>query len=102
MKRMILTVATVLFALVFTVVAFVQEDARRGSNGKDVPVTLTDRRGKAIKLESLAPEDRAQIERIKKAAPSLVDEPGATQRKWKITINCSAPPLECSIGISKA
>ncbi len=101
MKKMLLAFATIVFALMFTTVAFVQEGERRVS-GDTVPLTLNDARGRPISLESLAPEDQAQIERIKKAAASLGDEPGTTLRKWKITIHCEAPPLKCSVIISKA
>jgi hypothetical protein len=103
MKRMILVVATIIFALTLTVVAFVQERAKpkHADSDRNVPLTLNDARGRPVNIESLAPDDRAQVERIKKAAASLVDEPGKVAGRWQVDINCTYPPLKCSIIISR-
>jgi hypothetical protein len=108
MNRIKLAVATVTFLLIFPVAAFPQnpanESARKAApSQKEVPVQITDEGGRSVKLESLTPENRARVERVRKAAMSLVDEPGTpeSQRLKSISIDCHRIPggIKCTITV---
>jgi hypothetical protein len=63
-----------------------------------IPVTVVET-GKAIPAESLPPEVQAQIERVRTAAQSLADQSGDGAQRFKVSVNCTYPPLRCTITI---
>lgn len=69
----------------------------------DVTVTVTDMQGRLVRPEKLPAATQARLERVKKAAKSILDtEPGGGggDQALKVTIRCSWPPLKCDITIS--
>ena len=101
MKRISFAVAMATFVLASTAGAPAQtkpesENARQASiSAQKIPVKVTDASGKAIQVESLPPDSRAQVERVRSAAQSLAGQPA----KFKVTVNCSYPPLKCTITV---
>lgn len=103
MKRK-LTFATFGLALALTLVAgaFAQESSSKRIAAvppAQIPVTVLEA-GKAIQIETLPPEARAQLERVRTAAQGLIDqsEPGA--QRIKVSVNCTwGPPLRCTITV---
>ena len=71
-----------------------------GAPLKGVDVKLTDARGQPVRPESLPPEAQAQLERVRRAAESIMGPPGSTERAKGITVSCTWPPLNCTITIS--
>jgi hypothetical protein len=74
-----------------------EPQARKATTSTEV--TLTDEKGQRIRPESLPPEAQAQLARVRKAAESLMD-PAGTAQKVKVKIECSWPPLKCTITVS--
>jgi len=106
MKRISLAVAMATFVLTSTAGAPAQtkpgSEARQASiSAPKIPVKVTDASGKEVQVESLPPDSRAQVERVRKAADSLVARPGGTAEaaKIKVTVNCTYPPLVCTITV---
>ena len=87
-------------ALMFVSGAVAQESSQRATAvPKDrIPVTIM-QSGKAIPVESLPPEARAQLDRVKAAAQRLVDQSDASGERLVVTIKCSWQPLNCTITI---
>lgn len=102
--KVAVTVALALAAF-FAVDSFAQikpapEAARQaGAPVKGVDVKLTDARGQPVRLESLPPDARAQVERVRKAAESLLPPSGSAE-KIKVTVSCTFSPLHCTITVS--
>lgn len=100
--RMLFVIATAL-TLTFTAGGLAQ--ARQGTGTartaaavpQRVPVVITSS-GRTIQEESLPPEARAQVERVRKATESLVGQPGTSER-IKVSVTCSHPPLKCTITV---
>lgn len=92
----------VIFGLVLALIsvsgAVAQETSKRVATVPQdrIPVTIV-QTGKAIPVESLPPEARAQLERVKSAAQGLVDQSDASGERLVLTINCSWHPLKCNI-----
>lgn len=77
------------------------EAARQaGAPLKGVDIKLTDARGQPVRRESLPPEAQAQLERVRKAAESMIGPPGGAERIKAISINCTWSPLSCTITIT--
>ncbi len=101
--RMLFVIATVALTLTFTAGDLAQ--ARQGTGAartaapvpQKVPVVITSS-GRTIQEESLPPETRAQVERVRKATESLVGQPGTSER-IKVSVSCSHPPLKCTITV---
>ena len=64
----------------------------------EVPVTVVEN-GKTVAIESLPREAQAQIERVRASAQNLASSSGAGAQRFKVTVNCSYPPLKCTITI---
>ena len=102
LSRMMFAMATLALALTLAGGGFAQdkqaaESAARPAPPPTVPVEITGP-GRQIQEESLPPEARAQVERVRKAAEGLVSPPGASARV-KVTVSCSYPPLSCTITV---
>jgi PHD/YefM family antitoxin component YafN of YafNO toxin-antitoxin module len=113
MKRIMLAVAAVgMFALVFATGTFAEsksatETGKEVTTSQDkisqnkVAVTITDKKGKEIKLESLSREDQARVARARKAAESLLNEEtatgGAARIKIVVTVRCCPPEIIITI-----
>ena len=94
----------IVFALAcgLTMMSFAQgvQGQARAVSGP-LPVTITDAGGRTITLESLPPDARAQVERVRAAGQSLRPTAGGVEaQRFNIGINCSWPPLKCTITIS--
>lgn len=63
-----------------------------------VEMRIVDEKGQPVRPESLPREAQANLERVRKAAESLAAGDGTGQRV-KVTVNCSWPPLRCTITI---
>lgn len=103
MKRPIFVCATILFALMLTAAAFVpskETTATAATLQKEVPVKITDKRGRVLKVESLPREAQAQIERIKGAVRNLQDSGTGGPENLTVHVSCTYPPLRCDIDIS--
>jgi hypothetical protein len=74
-----------------------EPQARKATTSTEV--NLTDEKGQRIRPESLPPEAQAQLARVRKAAESMMDPAGAAQ-KVKVRIECSWPPLKCTITVT--
>ena len=106
MNRIKVAAATITLLLIMPLVVFTQtKPATEGPQKvaqpqKEVPLKITDEAGRSVKLETLTPENRARVERVRKAAESLRNELGTseTQRFW-VTIHCQRYPkqLVCTI-----
>jgi hypothetical protein len=103
LSRMVFVI--VIAALTLTLTA---GDLAQGSEGtagarkvaaapQRVPVVITSPSG-PVREESLPPETRAQVERVRKAAESLVDQPGTSER-IKVKVTCSFKPLKCTVEV---
>jgi hypothetical protein len=106
MKRIPIAVAMAIFVLTSTAGAPAQtkpgnESSRQASiPAQRIPVKVTDANGKAVQVESLPPDSRAQVERVRSAAESLMGQPATAEKsKVKVTVNCSWPPLKCTITV---
>jgi len=96
-----LTLAAVIATGPFAQTRPAPEAARQaGTPLKGVDIKLTDSRGQPVRRESLPPEAQAQLERVRKAAESMMGPPGSTERIKSITIECTWSPLSCTIIIS--
>lgn len=103
LSRMVLVIAIVALTLTLTAGGLAQD--RQGAEGartaaaapRGVPVAITSS-GRPVREESLPPETRAQVERVRKAAESLVGQSGTSERP-KVKITCSHPPLKCTVEI---
>ncbi len=104
MKRISFAVAMAAFVLTSTAGTLAQtkpasENARQASMAAQrIPVKITEANGKPVPVESLPADGRAQVERVRSAAESLMGQPGAAEKsKTRVTIECSWPPLKCTI-----
>jgi hypothetical protein len=98
-----LRIATFGLALALTLVAgaLAQESSSRRAAAitpAGIPVTVIED-GKAIAVESLPPESQAQIGRLRSAAQSLAGPSETGAQRFKVTVNCTYPPLKCTITI---
>lgn len=65
-------------------------------------VKVVDEKGQPVRAESLPKDVQAKLDRVRKAAESLMATPdgaGAAQR-MKVTVDCSYPPFKCTITVS--
>jgi hypothetical protein len=106
MKRISFAIVMATFVLTSTASASAQtkpgsENARQASiSAQRIPVKVTDANGKVVPVESLPADSRAQIERVRSAAESLVGQPATAEKsKVKVSVNCSWPPLKCTITV---
>ena|SRR6185503_11897791 len=105
MKRTIFICATILFALTLaTAGAFVPSKkstatAAAATPQKEVPVTIKDQKGRALKVESLPRETQSQIERIKGSVRNLQGSGAGGSENLTIHVDCTYPPLHCHIDI---
>lgn len=102
MKRK-LKCATFGLVLALTLVAgaLAQEQSARRSAAMTpgmMPVTVTEN-GKAVPVESLPPEVQAQIGRVRSAAQNLAGPSDTGAQRFKVTVDCTYPPLRCTITI---
>jgi hypothetical protein len=102
MKKIMLAIATLLFALSFSAGTLAeskrvtQTDKKAAPYQDKVGITITDKRGQPIALESLPREDQARVGRAQKFAEKFVnEEPGGAGKVKSITIKCC--PLEIDI-----
>jgi len=98
-----LTFATFGLALALTLVAgaFAQESSKRVAAvpPAKIPVTVLEA-GKAIQIETLPPEARAQLERVRTAAQGLINQSDPGAQRIKVSVNCTwGPPLRCTITV---
>lgn len=63
-----------------------------------VDMRIVDEKGQPVRPESLPREAQVNLERVRKAAESLAAGDGTGQRV-KVTVNCSWPPLRCTITV---
>lgn len=102
MSRMIFAIAAA--ALIFILAAGgLAQDRQGAENAKEaaarqrVPVVITSA-DRTVPEESLPPETRVQVERVRKAAENLVGQSGTSER-LRVKVMCTFPPLECTITI---
>lgn len=102
LSRMVFVIAIVALTLTLTAGGLAQD--RQGAEGartaaaapQRVPVVITS--SGPVREESLPPETRAQVQRVRKAAESLVGQPGTSER-IKVKVTCSYPPLKCTVDV---
>lgn len=67
-------------------------------------IRVVDPKGQTIPYETLPKDVQANLERVRKAAESLMVTPGgggdAQRQRVKVTVSCSYPPLKCTITIN--
>ena len=105
MKKQIALVSCLVLVMSFAGLGAAQV-GRSGMQGQPavpgaskVDVKLVDAKGQPIRAESLPKDVQAKVERVRKAAEGLVGGEGGAER-LKVTVNCSYPPLNCTITIS--
>jgi hypothetical protein len=74
-----------------------EPQARKATTSMEV--NLTDEKGQRIRPESLPPEAQAQLAKVRKAAESIAG-PGAAAERLKVKVECSFPPLKCTITVT--
>ena len=67
-----------------------------------VELKVVDEKGQPIRPESLPKDVQANLDRVRKAAESLLAPPGPGEaaQRVKVTISCGYPPLKCTITIA--
>ena len=107
MRRITLLAMPLGLAAIFAVAALGQQPqpaarARAAAPPEQgIPVKITDASGKPVKLESLPADVQAHVQRVRRAAASIQGPGGGGEaQQLTIDINCSYPPLKCTITIS--
>jgi hypothetical protein len=101
--RLILVMAVVAISLALAGGGLAQEKqgtetARMAPTApQTVPVVITSQ-GRPMREDALPAATRAQVERVRKAAEGLAN-PAGTSERIKVTVECSYPPLKCTITI---
>jgi hypothetical protein len=108
MKKMITLISCFVVLMGFTSVGTAQvgkstmATAQKHAGPNAVQVKITDEKGQAVKAESLPPDAQLKLERVRKAADSLMMSPTGTgvQETVVITVSCTVRPFNCTITVS--
>jgi hypothetical protein len=108
MKRQLATLVCFLSFLTFAGMGLAQV-SRSAMTGPQTPpgssaikMKVVDQKGQVVQRESLPKEAQADLDRVRRAAESLLADSGGgtAAQKIKIDINCTWKPLNCTIVIS--
>lgn len=71
--------------------------AQASRGGDDVPVTITNRRGRVVGMRALPAADQGRIERLRDWAGQLRRQQAELAARIRIGIRCTWPPLRCEV-----